>query len=128
MNADTTKASYTLDLIPGTDIVLFRWIGPITFDDRLHNAERMASYCRKKGVNRLLIDGTGQDSETDIVDSYEFGSKVPEEMSGLTIAVVHRPDDESLKFIETVAFNRGAQTRAFESVDEARAWLESTGD
>ena len=85
----------------------------------------MVQFCEAHGVRDLIIDGRDQFSETDILDSYDFGSEVPVELRGLRIAVVHRSDDDSLRFIETVAFNRGAMTRAFLDLDEARRWLES---
>ncbi|MDJ0910473.1 MAG: hypothetical protein QNI99_14845 [Woeseiaceae bacterium] len=85
----------------------------------------MKKFCEERGVRCVIIDGREQQSETGIVDAYEFGAEVPVEMQGLTLAVVHRPDDEALKFIETVANNRGSRTRAFQDFEAARAWLES---
>ena len=122
---DDKDSRYTLSIIPDSSIALFRWTGPITLQDRNENRRRMVEFCKEKGVHRLIVDGREQESKTDIVDSYEFAKDVPMEMRGLTIAVVHRTDDESLPFIETVAFNRGSGTRAFLSFDEARTWLSS---
>ena len=85
----------------------------------------MQRFCKKHHIDKIIVDGRDQESMTDVLDSFEFGRNVPSEMSGLTIAVVRREDDESLQLIETVAFNRGSDTRAFLSIDEARAWLES---
>lgn len=125
MTVQCGAASYDMDVLRGTDIAVFRWVGPITLKDRRDNTQRMQQFCKKRGLRRIIIDGREQESETDIVDSYEFGAEVPVEMAGLTLAVVHRPDDESLKFIETVAYNRGSRTRAFQDFEAARAWLES---
>ncbi|MDJ0700523.1 MAG: hypothetical protein QNJ07_11765 [Woeseiaceae bacterium] len=125
MTVQCGAASYDLDILQGSDIAVFRWIGPITLEDRRRNASRMTEFCRKRGVRRIIVDGREQQSETDIMDSYEFGAEVPTQMPGLTLAIVHRPDDESLKFIETVAYNRGSRTRAFQDFEAARAWLES---
>lgn len=55
----------------------------------------------------------GQEPQAGAVESYDFGTMVPTAFRGLIVAVVHRPDDETLKFIETVAFNRGSGTKAF---------------
>ena len=122
---DEKDARFTLSIIPDSNIALFHWSGPITFQDRMENRRRMVDFCKARGVHRLIVDGREQESKTDIVDSYEFAKDVPLEMRGLTIAVVHRADDESLPFIETVAFNRGSGTRAFLDFDEARTWLSS---
>ena len=102
---------------------MFHWDGRITFADRKRNFFRISSYCAEHGVDCVLIDGRDQVSETDIVELYNLGVDVPQDMRGLKIAVVHRPDDESLRLIATVAFNRGANTRAFLDFDEAQQWL-----
>ena len=119
------EASYTIEVIPGTGIALFHWVGPITLDDRFNNLELMSKFCASNNVRDLIIDGRDQESRTSVSDGYDFGSRVPEAFRGLRVAVVHRPDDESLRFIETVAFNRGSQTRAFMDVGAARAWLDA---
>ena len=91
--SDKSEPRYTLELVPGTRIALFHWIGPITFADRELNVERMTNFCKSQDVDRIIIDGRDQLSETDIVDSYDFGASVPEAMRGLHIAVVHRADE-----------------------------------
>ena len=120
-----SDAEYTLAILPGTDIAVFHWVGPITLDDRVENLERMSEFCSEQDIKKLIIDGRDQVNETDLLDSYTFGAKVPMAFRGLFVAVVHRPDDETLKFIETVAFNRGSGTQAFLTMDEAVSWLES---
>ena len=107
------KATYTIGLIPNTDIALFHWVGPITVDDRIKNLDLMVDYYHEKGVTKLIIDGRDQEPQTGAVESYDFGTMVPTAFRGLIVAIVHRPDDETLKFIETVAFNRGSGTNAF---------------
>lgn len=127
MSSQTDEAGHQLllQVLPDTQIALCRWSGPMTLEDRVKCRQQMVEFCNSQNVDNLLIDGREQRSRTDIVDSYDFAKDVPEEMYGLNIAVVHRPDDESLRFIETVAFNRGAQTRAFTDYDAALRWLES---
>lgn len=119
---------YSLALIPDTEIALFHWSGPITLADRRENTRRMAQFCESHGVRRLIIDGRDQLSKTGTIDSFAFGKEVPSEMRGLIVAVVHRSDDKSLRFIETVASNRGSFTRSFLTIEEARAWLETFDD
>lgn len=122
-----TEATYTIDVIPDSEIALFHWVGPITLEDRLNNLEIMAAFCAENSVRKMIIDGRDQQSETDTIESWQFGSAVPEAFRGLCVAVVHRPDDKSLALIETVAFNRGSTTRSFTDFDEARNWLDLLG-
>ena len=122
---DTEKPSYTIALIPGTRIALFHWVGPITLDDRRTNRDVIVNFCEEHGINDVIIDGRDQESKTSVMESFNFGTEVPAGFRGLRLAVVHRPDDESLQFIEAVAGNRGSSTKSFVTVDEARTWLEA---
>jgi hypothetical protein len=118
------EADYTLEVLPGGKIARFHWRGPITANDRRDNVRRMVEFCKARRIQCLLIDGRDQLPVGPIVDNFDFGSSVPIEMRGLRIAVVHRPDDEALPFIETVAFNRGGNTQSFVDTDTALEWLE----
>lgn len=120
-----SEIRYQLKQLGDSNIALFHWVGPITLDDRRRNMTRMAQFCQANQLKNLLIDGRDQISRTDTYESFDVGKEVPEQLRGLKIAVVHRSDDDSLPFIETVASNRGAVTKAFLSIDAARAWLES---
>ena len=117
--------NYTLSVLPGTDIGVFHWVGPITLEDRVKNLDRMVSFCNERRLKKIIIDGRDQISQTDTIDAYTFGKQVPKALRGLRVAVVHRPDDDTLEFIETVAFNRGAGTRAFHDFGQAQVWLEA---
>ena len=119
-----TDVQVTLTTLPDGETALFRWIGPITADDRAQNLKQLTDYCSENNLAKLLIDGREQENRTGVMDSYAFGATVPEAFKGLTVAVVHRPDDETLAFIETVAFNRGSGTKAFTDYDDAVVWLE----
>ena len=118
------EGRYTLEVMPGGKVARFHWRGPITMRDRQDNARRMVDFCRERRIQCLLIDGRDQEAVGPVVDNFDFGKSVPLEMRGLRIAVVHRPDDEALPFIETVAFNRGGNTQAFIDTRSALEWLE----
>ncbi len=123
-----SASRYILQIIPDSQIALFHWVGPITLKDRRQNIQRMVEFCETHGVRNLIVDGRDQVSETGTMDSFNFGRDVSVEMRGLRIAVVYRFNDDSLPFISTVAHNRGALTKDFHSIDEARTWLESLAE
>lgn len=126
--SSVAESSYTLDVMPGGQVARFHWRGPITTNDRRDNVRRMVDFCRDRQIHCLLIDGRDQEPVGPVVDNFDFGSTVPIEMRGLRIAVVHRPDDEALPFIETVASNRGGDTRSFLDTGEALRWLEALSE
>ncbi len=119
------EPTYTLDVLPGSRIARFHWCGPIRTEDRHKNVRRMVKFCREHDIRCLLIDGRDQEPLSGTVDDFDFAKDVPLNMQGLSIAVVHRPDDAVLPFIETVAFNRGGNTRSFEETGPALEWLET---
>ncbi len=116
-----------LTIIPDTRIALFRWSGPITFEDRMKNVERMALFCSENNINHLLVDLSKQESNTGIMKMFELGASVPKLLGGIKIAVVCQPTDTSSEFGETVAANRGANSRLFATIDDAQRWLEEKG-
>jgi len=116
---------YTLSVIPGTRIAIFHWAGPITLEDRERNRKEILEFCQKEGVRSVLIDGRDQVSKTGTLESFLFAEEAPQVMRGFRIAIVHRPDDDSLPFQATVAANRALTVNAFLNIDEARAWLEA---
>ncbi len=116
---------YTLSVIPDTRIAMFRWQGPITLEDRRRNRKRIVEFCEHEGVKGVIIDGRDQESKMSIMETFSFGEEVPTEMRGIAIAIVYRPGDRALTFIDTVAANRGSTIKSFLYVDEAQAWLEA---
>ncbi len=67
----------------------------------------------------------GQESFSDTIENFHYGATMPETTRGFQIAFVCDSDDTDARFIGTVAANRGANIRSFESFDQAREWLES---
>jgi len=117
--------NYSLDIIPGTEIVLFHWTGAITLEDRRGNRNKIIEFCQKKDIRNVIIDGRDQESKTGTWESYLFGTELSEKMIGFKIAIIFSKEDDSLPFIDTVAANRGINCRSFVSLEEARAWIDS---
>jgi len=115
---------YELAIIPGARIALFRWTGPITFQGRMKNVERMGKFCNENKIKDLIVDTRKQVSTTDMMQMFDLGTSVPELLRGIRIAVVCQSSDHTTKFGETVAANRGAYSRSFTSLEEAQRWLE----
>ena len=116
--------NYKLALIPGKRIALFRWSGPITFEDRMKNVKRMGQFCNENKIKDLIVDTRKQVSTTRAMQMFDLGASVPEVLGGIRIAVVCQSSDHTTQFGETVAANRGAFCRSFTSFAEAQRWLE----
>ena len=123
MRVRTVDVNYELNIIPDTRIALFCWSGPIALKEREENVRVMAQFCRENGISQLIVDTRKQVSETTTMEMYHFGAAIPKVMSGIQIAVVCRQSDRDTQFGETVAANRGAKSRSFETIEEAKRWL-----
>jgi len=113
-----------LTIIPGTRIALFRCSGPVEFEDRMRNVERMAQFCDENSIKHLIVDIRQQESKTTTVQMFDLGTSVPKVLRAIRIAVVCQSSDREAQFGETVAANRGARSRSFTTVEEAQKWLE----
>jgi hypothetical protein len=54
-----------LTIIPGTRIALFCSSGPVEFEDRMRNVERMAQFCDENSIKHLIVDIRQQESKTE---------------------------------------------------------------
>ncbi len=115
--------SYELTIMPGTQIALFCWSGPITFEDRKRNLERIKQFCSENGINQLIVDTRQQVNRTTVTQMRDFGILVLKAMRGVQIALVHHSTDRETQYGEDVAANRGANSRSFETLEEAQRWL-----
>jgi hypothetical protein len=118
--------SLELSTIADGQIVLARSSGRNSAEDRERHRAETIRFCREKGIHALIVDVRGQVYTSSTASSFELGRTAPEMTRGLRIAFVRDPDDADTRFVDNVAANRGAMTRSFLSLEEARAWLRPT--
>jgi len=123
LSVRSVDVSYELKVIPNTRIALFCRSGPITLEDRKKHVEVMAQFCREHDISQLIVDTRQQASEMTTTEMYDLGAVIPELMRGIHIAVVCQPSDRATQYGETVAANRGADSRSFHTIEGAKAWL-----
>ena len=115
--------SYELTIMPGTQIALFCWSGPITPEDRKRNIKCIAQFCSENGISQVIYDARQQVNKTSMMQMFNIGTTVPKAFRGIQIAVVRHPSDKETKFYEDVVANRGADSRSFVTLEEAQSWL-----
>lgn len=83
--------------------------------------------CVENRCNRLLVDLREKTiAENVTLECFSFGKAVVRDLAGVYIAHVLPTDPkarEDVEFTANVAANRGAVTREFDTVDEAKTWL-----
>ena len=95
--------------------------------------ERLLEICRDRKLRKILVDARGlRGAPPATIELFDFAAS----WAGLSrdvlplVAGVAPQDAEARrwwKFGETVAANRGFETRIFDAVDPARAWLREAG-
>jgi hypothetical protein len=86
--------------------------------------------CAQHGSSRVLVEEHLSGPSLDTVEVFEIvseGSTTARSLAQQIAYVDTNPEHDSslLKFIETVAVNRGVRVRLFTTVREAEAWLAS---
>jgi hypothetical protein len=119
---------YTLETIPDSRIALFRWVGPITLEDRLSNLRMIEEYASKHDLHSVIADAREESSQLSQLQMFEFASKIPELSPSVRWAVVLQSGDEESIFAGGIAAAEGALIQLFETIEEARSWLDTIAE
>jgi len=85
----------------------------------------VADICARRGVRRVLIEGTVSRREMGTMDSFGLGSLMGSMLTGMQVAIClyrYAPDDQS-RFFKDVAQNRGVRIDFFTEREAALRWL-----
>ena len=105
-------------------IVVESW-GKITREDLEHSLRSVLDFHREKGYRNVLVDATAEDQFPPVEDIFDFGNELARVATlGIRFAIVASPKTaEDLRFLETVAWNRGGLLQVFSRMEEALSWL-----
>ena len=106
------------------DIVRIESYGDVTTEDLRATLELALRFHEERGLTRGFVDATKVTSYPSISSIFDFGSQAAASISGIKVAIAAPPGmlDDPV-FFETVARNRGAKLRVFDTPDAALAWL-----
>ncbi len=114
----------TVTVLEDQKIIHVVSIGDITYDDLQETLAAVLKLQQERGINRVLVDATRQESFPDTMPVFEFGEAVPAALGDAKIAIAISPRTwEAVQFFSTVARNRGANVEMFDTTDEALKWL-----
>jgi len=116
----------TVTVLEDQGIIEVRSFGEVSAEDWQKSVDIVMDLVRTRGMTKVLVDSLTLVSMPKTWTLYEFGNllattKFPQSVR--IAAVIQGPLREDLKFIETVATNRGRRMKVFNSIDEATAWL-----
>ena len=119
----------TIDAAQG--IVELRCVGTARHEEHILVREELLRICREQGIRRVLIDATElvlRDEPTTLeLFDFALGWVERAREMPLRLAAVYPRDAYTraqVAFGDTVARNRGLGPEAFETREEARAWLQ----
>ena len=111
-------------------VVEIRFSEAIRPEEHLKARDELLQICRDRNIHKILADARELEirDETSTMTLFDFGASWAEltrDMPILLAGVLPRDThtQKELMFGDTVAFNRGFVTRAFDNIEDARLWL-----
>jgi hypothetical protein len=101
--------------------------GQVTHKEHVATQAEAVRLCKEKKCSKILADLKNLDTaQSSVMDCYDFGISLSKAMAYYWLANVLPTDPQSkqnVKFVLTVAGNRGGSVREFDDVEAARKWL-----
>jgi len=116
----------TVTILEDLGIIEVRSFGDVSAEDWQKSVDTVMELVRSRGMTKVLVDSLDLVSMPRTWTLYEFGNLLAATKFPASVkiaAAIQGPLREDLKFVETVATNRGRQMKVFGSIDEAIAWL-----
>ena len=114
---DTIRVNQALGII---EIESF---GKVSKEDIAGSIARVREVFEEQGINRVLVDTTGQESMPGTLSIYDLFSTFPQEVRVALLVGSSQATGQDLSFVETVSRNRRIEVKIFEDRDEALRWV-----
>jgi hypothetical protein len=124
------KMGYDLRIQVDGDVLRVTATGTRSFETVLAMSQDILAICVEKKLKKVLIDVLALEGRLSTIDAYEISGKhFPKRRYRGVIArcavVDLKEFEETYRFFENVAVNRGLSFRIFSDTDEAIAWLKN---
>ena len=122
--------SYELTIKKKEEILWVKATGTRSLETVLAMSNDILTACVEHNTKKILVDVRQLEGRLRSIDSYELFSRHAPKIRDLNIitrnAIVDLEEfGSSYNFLETVAVNRGFNSRVFTDLDEAVKWLEN---
>ena len=121
---------HTITYIPEPGIIEVKFTGGITLKEAIALIAEIGPLMKEHDCFLILSDYREAKLKVSTVDIYSVPNLISAKISttgdsvdGLKRALVIARDQVDFQFLETVSGNRGQETKLFEDVDKAKAWL-----
>jgi hypothetical protein len=117
------ERDYTTEISEDGEVLRIVVHGAMEFARTSRFVTLVRDAAKARGRRRVLIDARAFKQAMPNKDRFAMGELIGEEWRGLRVAIVN-PIAAENGFVETVAVNRGADTRTLATVPEALDWLQ----
>ena len=95
----------------------------VVWSEQPERLMEISAFCKEADCTKVLILGPRTKVKLSALDIFDLGENIAK--LGLKIAVVelHDASNEDVRFLETVAMNRGGPIQFFDNEQEAKDWL-----
>jgi hypothetical protein len=105
-------------------VILIDSSGHVEIKDLLESLETIVKLNKQLGLTRVVVDTSTLKKLPVLYQLHSFASEIASRTRGMKHAiVVSELSPEDIRFMETVALNRGARIQIFTSRDDALLWL-----
>lgn len=125
---------YEISIDDRQGIVEIRLLEAVPHNEHVKARDELLEICRVRNIHRVVVDARWLviRDRPSTMELFDFGVSWSElaRRTPVVLAGVFPRDAatrERLQFGETVATNRGFVSRAFDDIEEARAWLRDAG-
>ena len=119
--------TYSISILSDNDILLLEFFNEIGIKISRECRAEAADIAKKNNIHRILIDITKAFVKSTPIENYEFHYEDPDvwgrSMKMAFVLNSTNRTDESAKFSENVAINRGMVRKSFKNRDDACSWL-----
>ena len=99
--------------------------GVVTKEDIAESINKIQQIGKTKGIKKILVDTTKQETMPSTVDVFEIFSNFPRGFRLATLIQRSQATAEVLRFVETVGVNRAFPVKIFYEKDQALQWLDN---
>ncbi len=117
------EQDYTTQISEDGDVLRIVVGGTLDFGRTARFVTLVRDAAKARGRKRVLIDARAFKEPMPNKDRFAMGELIAAEWGGLRVAIVN-PIAAQNRFVETVAVNRGADTRTLATLPEALEWLQ----
>ncbi len=106
------------------DIIIVQSFAAVSFEQMWESISAVRRLQKETGIDRVLVDAGDMELMPSTSEMFMLAKEFPRTMKIAVLISKMESLHESMQFGETVAQNRGANIRLFESKNAALEWLE----